>query len=114
MKAKGLFVVDYMKLDVREYEVPEVKANQCLIKTMATGLCCWDSWLYRGVNAPGPYPYIIGHEGAGIVEAVGSEVTAFKPGDKVASISGGVMGEYDVLDASALVKLPDDLEDWEL
>lgn len=113
MKAKGLFVVDYMKLDVREYEVPEMKANQVLIKTMATGLCCWDSWLYRGVNAPGPYPYIIGHEGAGIVEAVGSEVTNFKPGDKVSSISGGVMGEYDVLDASALVKLPDDVEDWE-
>lgn len=113
MKAKGVFVEDYMKLSIHEYEVPELHENQVLIKTMATGLCCWDSWLYRGVNAPGPYPYIMGHEGSGIVEKVGKLVTKFKPGDRVSSISGGVMGEYDVLNETALIKLTDDVKNWE-
>ena len=60
MLAKGVFVEDYMKLGIREYDVPEPKADEVMIKTMACGLCCWDSWLIRGVNAPGPYPFIIG------------------------------------------------------
>ena len=83
MLAKGVFVEDYMKLSIREYDVPEPTATQVMIKTMACGLCCWDSWLYRGVNAPGPMPYIIGHEGVGVVEKVGNLVTSLKPGDKV-------------------------------
>ena len=109
MKCKGVFVEDYMKLGIRDYEVPEMAADQVLIKTMATGLCCWDSWLYRGVSAPGPYPYVMGHEGTGIVEKVGSLVKNLKPGDYVSSISGGAMAEYDVIDAKALIKLPNDI-----
>ena len=115
MLAKGVFVEDYMKLSIREYDVPEPNANQVMIKTMACGLCCWDSWLYRGVNAPGPMPYIIGHEGVGIVEKVGELVTDLKPGDKVACLSGNneMMCEYATVEAAGLVKLPDDVTEWE-
>ncbi len=115
MKAKGVFVKDYMKLTISEQNVPEPKADEVMIKTMACGLCCWDSWLVRGVNAPGNYPYIIGHEGAGIVEKVGSMVTDLKPGDKVFCGSGNneMMCEYATVPAAGLVKLPDDVEDWE-
>lgn len=114
MLAKGVFVDDYMKISVREYDVPEPKANEVMLKIMSCGLCCWDSWLYRGVNAPGPYPYIIGHEGAGIVEKVGSEVTNLKPGDKVSCGSGTneMMCEYATVPAAGLVKIPDDTTDW--
>lgn len=115
MLAKGVFVEDYMKLSIREFDVPEPNATEVMIKTMACGLCCWDSWLYRGVNAPGPYPYIIGHEGVGIVEKVGALVDNFKPGDKVFCGSGTneMMCEYATVSAAGLVKLPDDTEDWE-
>lgn len=115
MLAKGVFVDDYMKLSIREYDVPDPKENEVMIKTMSCGLCCWDSWLYRGVNAPGPYPYIIGHEGAGIVEKVGSQVTRLKPGDKVSCLSGTneMMCEYATVSEAGLVKLPDDTTDWE-
>ncbi|TAH64735.1 MAG: hypothetical protein EWM47_12020, partial [Anaerolineaceae bacterium] len=115
MLAKGVFVDEYMKLSIREYDVPEPKANEVMIKTMACGLCCWDSWLYRGVNAPSEYPYIIGHEGAGIVEKVGENVTKFKPGDKVFCGSGTneMMCEYATVPEAGLVKLPDDTTDWE-
>ena len=114
MLAKGVFVEDYMKLGIREYDVPEPKANEVMIKTMACGLCCWDSWLIRGVNAPGPYPFIIGHEGVGIVEKVGEDVTTLKPGDKVFCGSGNneMMCEYSTVPAAGLCKVPDDTTDW--
>lgn len=114
MLAKGVYVEDYMKLSIREYDVPEPKAGEVMIKTKAVGLCCWDSWLYRGVNAPGPYPYIIGHEGVGVVEKVGEGVTDLKPGDNVSCLSGNneMMCEYATVPAAGLVKLPDHVEDW--
>lgn len=114
MLRDGVFVTENMKLGIMQYDVQEPKANQVMIKTMACGLCCWDSWLYRGVNAPGPMPYIIGHEGAGIVEKVGSEVTDLKVGDKVFCALGSseMMCEYVTLDRSGVDKLPDDLTDW--
>ena len=115
MLAKGVFVEDYMKLAIGERDVPDPKAGEVMIKVMACGLCCWDSWLYRGVNAPGPYPYIIGHEPAGIVYKVGEGVTSVKVGDKVSCLSGSNqdMCEYTTLSEKSLVKLPDDVTDWE-
>lgn len=114
MLVDGVFVTEYMKLGIQKTEVPEIRADEVLIKTMACGLCCWDSWLYRGVNAPGPMPYVIGHEGAGIVEKVGSLVENVKVGDKVFAAYGGnaMMSEYFVNRADGVVKLPDDTEDW--
>ena len=114
MKAKGVFVEDYMKLALMDYDVPEVSHGMVRVKAKSCGVCCWDSWLYRGVNAPGPYPYVIGHEGVGIVEEVGEGVTAFKPGDKVFCAAGGneMMCEYFTVPDDCLVKLPDDTEDW--
>lgn len=115
MKCEGVFITDYMKLGVGTLNVPdEPKADEVLVRTMACGVCCWDSWLYRGVNAPGPMPYAIGHEGVGIVEKVGSLVTHVKPGDKVFAAYGGneMMAEYFINRADGLVKLPDDTTDW--
>lgn len=114
MKSKGVFVVDYMKLEVREHEIEEPAYGEVLVKTAACGLCCWDSWLYRGVNAPGPYPYIIGHEGAGVIEKVGAGVTRVKVGDKVFCAGGGnaMMSEYFTTCEESVVKLPEDTTDW--
>ena len=115
MKVNGVYVKDYMKLDVMQHEIPnEPGPNEVLVKTMACGVCCWDSWLYRGVNAPGPYPYVIGHEGAGIVEKVGSEVDNLKPGDKVFAAYGGndMMSEYFINRKDGVVKLSDEVKDW--
>lgn len=115
MKVSGVYVKDYMKLAIMEHEIPDEPApNEVMIKTMACGVCCWDSWLYRGVNAPGPYPYVIGHEGVGIVEKVGSLVKNVKVGDKVFAAYGGndMMSEYFMNRMDGVVKLPDDVNDW--
>ena len=114
MKAKGVFVTEYMKLGLLDWDVPEPKFGQVKVRAKSCGVCCWDSWLYRGVNAPGPMPYIIGHEGVGIVEKVGEGVTGLKAGDKVFCASGGneMMCEYFTVPEDCLVKLPDDTTDW--
>lgn len=62
---------------------PQPGADEVLIRVMASGICGTDIHIYRGEYL-GHYPVIPGHEFAGIVEAVGSRVTRFKPGDRVA------------------------------
>ncbi|VEI48731.1 putative alcohol dehydrogenase class III [Actinobacillus equuli] len=50
---------------------------------MATGVCHTDAYTLSGQDSEGVFPCILGHEGAGIVEAVGEGVTDFKVGDHV-------------------------------
>jgi S-(hydroxymethyl)glutathione dehydrogenase/alcohol dehydrogenase len=66
------------KFSIEEIEVFPPKAGEVLVKLMAAGLCHtdYDSLSWKA-------PLILGHEGAGIVEAVGEGVTSVKPGDKV-------------------------------
>jgi threonine dehydrogenase-like Zn-dependent dehydrogenase len=52
-----------------------------------------------------------GHEGWGVVDSVGEEVTTVKPGDRVALLSQHSFAEYDVAQESNVVKLPPSLED---
>lgn len=114
MLANGVFIKDYMQHDIMQYDVPEPGYGEVMIKTTACGLCCWDSWLYRGVNAPGPYPYVIGHEGVGVVYKLGDGVQNLKVGDKVFACTGGneMMCEYFTAHESSFIKLPDDTTDW--
>ncbi len=114
MKANALYVAAVNKLAIMPYEVPEPKYHEIMFKTKACGVCCWDSWLYRGVCAPGPMPYPIGHEAVGVVEKVGEGVTSLKPGDKVFCASGSneMMCEYVTVAEDCVVRLPDETRDW--
>ncbi|XP_053091201.1 alcohol dehydrogenase class-3-like [Pangasianodon hypophthalmus] len=73
-------------LSVEEVEVAPPKDHEVRIKIAASGVCHTDlTYLYdyeKGVE-PQPFPLILGHEGAGVVESVGPGVTAVQPGDKV-------------------------------
>lgn len=72
---------------------PVVTENQVLVRVMACGICTpADSGHDKGTSMLGEYPVVPGHEFAGIVEAVGSEVTHFKPGDRVAVDNGAPCG----------------------
>ena len=69
-----------------EAPVPEYGPNDLLIKIKTTAICGtdvhiynWDEWSQRTI----PVPMITGHEFAGVVEQVGSEVAGFAPGDRV-------------------------------
>lgn len=70
-------------LKIEEVEVAEPQAGEILVRVVASGVCHSDVSAYRGFWSS-PLPIILGHEGAGVVEAVGPGVTRVKPGDPVA------------------------------
>lgn len=83
MKMKAAVMTGYgQPLEIKEVELAEPKANEVLVKIAATGVCHSD--LNALDDKTTPIPTVLGHEGAGIVEAVGANVKNVKPGDKVA------------------------------
>ncbi|MEZ5228358.1 MAG: alcohol dehydrogenase catalytic domain-containing protein [Acidimicrobiales bacterium] len=70
------------QLDIQEVEIGEPGPREVLIKTVAAGLCHSDLHFMEG-KYPYPCPAVLGHESAGVVEAVGSMVHYVQPGDHV-------------------------------
>ncbi|KAM3937175.1 alcohol dehydrogenase 1-like [Leptodactylus fuscus] len=70
-------------LTIEDIEVAPPKDHEVRIKIVATGICRSDEHVLSGNLSNIRFPIILGHEGAGIVESVGSSVTGIKPGDKV-------------------------------
>lgn len=69
-------------LVIEEVELDRLGPTDVLIRNHASGLCHTDLEVMQGSLAY-PMPIVLGHEGAGVVEAVGTEVTAIRPGDHV-------------------------------
>ncbi|MCC8188701.1 MAG: NAD(P)-dependent alcohol dehydrogenase [Bacteroides sp.] len=67
---------------MEEVEMEDPRSNEVVVKVIATGLCHTDVAVIEQYM-PLPLPIILGHEGAGVVEKIGSSVTKVKPGDKV-------------------------------
>ena len=113
-KCEGIWITGDGVAEVRPVAVGEVGPYDLLVETKACGVCAWDAKLYHGVTAPGPFPYVIGHEGVGVVREVGPLVKGFTVGDKVFCSSGGneMMVQWFVQNASCAAKLPEDTEDW--
>jgi S-(hydroxymethyl)glutathione dehydrogenase/alcohol dehydrogenase len=83
MKMKAAVMMGVGKpLEIQEVELALPKANEVLVKIEATGVCHSD--LNALADETTPMPAILGHEGAGIVTAIGANVTKVKVGDKVA------------------------------
>lgn len=69
-------------LAIRELELDDLRADEVRVRLVATGVCHTDAVVRDGC-IPTTFPIVLGHEGAGIVEAVGSTVTDLAPGDHV-------------------------------
>ncbi|MFE5022213.1 NAD(P)-dependent alcohol dehydrogenase [Streptomyces sp. NPDC056656] len=67
---------------LEELSVGEPRPDEVLVRFTAAGLCHTDLEVAAG-RMPTPLPVVAGHEGAGVVEAVGSAVTGFAPGERV-------------------------------
>ena len=67
---------------VHDVELDEPRPDEVLVRMTAAGLCHTDLGVASG-GLPFPLPGVLGHEGAGVVERVGSAVTSVEPGDHV-------------------------------
>ncbi|MFE9443691.1 NAD(P)-dependent alcohol dehydrogenase [Streptomyces sp. NPDC006602] len=65
-----------------DVQLDEPGPHEAVVRMVATGLCHTDLGVASG-GLPFPLPGVLGHEGAGVVEAVGSDVTGVAPGDHV-------------------------------
>ena len=70
-------------LQIVEVDVAPPKAGEVLVRIVATGVCHTDAYTLSGEDSEGIFPCILGHEGGGIVEAVGEGVTSLAVGDHV-------------------------------
>jgi threonine dehydrogenase-like Zn-dependent dehydrogenase len=99
------------QVDVREIARPKPSAGQVRIRLEGCGVCAsnlvpWSGpdWMHFPTE-----PGALGHEGWGMIDAVGDGVKSVAPGDRVAALSYHSYAEYDVADAACVVNLPDAL-----
>ena len=68
---------------IETVDLEEPRPDEARVRLVATGICHTDISMRDHKIYPVPHPVVLGHEGAGIVEAVGSAVVKVKPGDRV-------------------------------
>ncbi len=96
------------QFELREVAIPEPGPRQVRVKLEGCGVCAsnippWEGrpWFQYPME-----PGALGHEGYGIVDAVGCDVVEFSPGERVAMLSYHAYAEYDVAEIDAVVRLP--------
>jgi aryl-alcohol dehydrogenase len=83
MKVKAAIVLEPgADFVIKEVELDQPKATEVLVKMLGVGVCRTDS-VARHQGIPTPLPAVFGHEGAGVVEQVGSAVRDIQVGDRV-------------------------------
>ena len=93
MKAAVLYEVN-KPLVIEDVSLPNPGPREVLIRTAVAGLCHSDLHFMEGLY-PHPLPAVLGHESAGIVEKVGSDVNYVKPGDHVVTCLSVFCGTCD-------------------
>lgn len=84
MKSRAAVAFEAGKpLQLVEIDVEGPKAGEVLVRIVATSVCHTDAYTLSGADPEGVFPAVLGHEGAGIVEAVGAGVTSLQVGDHV-------------------------------
>ena len=99
-------------MTLRTLPIPTVDANEVLIEVHAAGVAVWDLQIRKSMMWVKPrFPYVLGSDGSGVVVAIGSSVTRFKPGDAVYGYcwdnpKGGFYAEYVAAPSDCFAKLP--------
>lgn len=92
-KVKALLLSEYKKLDVTEIDDPPIGPKDVLVQVRACGICGSDIHGYDGSSGRRIPPLVMGHEAAGVITAIGQDVTDFAVGDRVTFDSTVSCGE---------------------
>ena len=99
-------------LQVDDVPLPEPGPGEVRIRVRHAGVNFIDTYLRAGSYDPGPLPATAGKEGAGRIDAVGSEVRDLAAGDRVAFFDArGAYAEAVVIPAARAIRVPPDLDD---
>jgi S-(hydroxymethyl)glutathione dehydrogenase / alcohol dehydrogenase len=80
-------------LVVQDVELAEPRSGEALVQLHACGVCHTDLYAASGADPTGYTDCVLGHEGAGMVEAIGPDVTLVAPGDHVVTLFAPECGE---------------------
>lgn len=83
---------DYNQLVVEDIPIPEPASDEVLVRIKSCGICATDYKAIKGIRRNISFPFIPGHEPAGVVAAVGSEVKNVREGDEVIVQPSGFCG----------------------
>jgi S-(hydroxymethyl)glutathione dehydrogenase / alcohol dehydrogenase len=87
MQIRAAVLEEFAKpLHVTEVDLAEPRAGEVLVRLAACGVCHTDMYTASGVDPSGYAPTVLGHEGAGIVERIGEDVSTLSPGDLVVTL----------------------------
>ena len=120
---KALVFEEPRRAVIQDLEMPQIAADEVLVRSRNVGICHSDFELYEGrYIIPVSYPIVPGHEWSGEVAEVGAAVTNLRPGDRVVGECvvnngddhfgfsiGGADAEYFVAKASWLHRIPEEL-----
>lgn len=108
------------KLTLHELPVPEIRADELLVRVHTAGVGVWDPWERKGgfadrMEGEPSFPYVLGSDGAGVVAAVGADVTDFAVGDRVYGFGAleprtAFYAEYAAVRADSAARLPAGLD----
>jgi threonine dehydrogenase-like Zn-dependent dehydrogenase len=133
LTAKALSLVAPGRMEIEDRVISDPGPNEVVVETRACGICKGDINQFTGKLHPNDvfellpggrrvdFPLALGHEGAGIVHGVGSQVTHVKAGDKVTALPSTKVGfddtghyaQYFVTDANRVARIPDDVSQFE-
>ena len=94
MRIRAAVLEEFGKpLAVQEVDLAEPAAGEVLVRLVACGVCHTDLYTASGADPSGYAPTVLGHEGAGVVERVGENVSSLAPGDHVVTLFSPQCGE---------------------
>jgi threonine dehydrogenase-like Zn-dependent dehydrogenase len=110
-RMRAVVVTGAGQLEVERVDIPEPGRGQVRIRLEGCGVCASNLGPWAGpewMKFP-TEPGGLGHEGWGMVDGLGEDVSGLSIGDRVAALSYHAYADYDVADAGAVVRLPDAL-----
>jgi S-(hydroxymethyl)glutathione dehydrogenase/alcohol dehydrogenase len=94
MKMRAAVLEEFARpLVVQEVELAEPRRGEVLVRLVACGVCHTDMYTASGVDPSGYAPTVLGHEGAGVVERCGEDVSLVREGDHVVTLFSPQCGE---------------------